>query len=63
VDLLLEFEPSKRPGLLGLAAIEEALSVLLDGGSFVIPSQREQGNEKTDFELVTWRVVLAGVNA
>jgi len=31
VDLLVEFEPEKAPGLLGLAAIEAELSVLLGG--------------------------------
>jgi predicted nucleotidyltransferase len=31
VDLLVEFEPGGKPGLLGLAAIEEALSALLGG--------------------------------
>ena len=31
VDLLVEFEPGKKPGLLGLAAIEAELSALLDG--------------------------------
>ena len=31
VDLLVEFEPGKKPGLLGLAAIEEELSALLGG--------------------------------
>jgi len=31
VDLLVEFEPGKEPGLLGLAGIEAQLSALLDG--------------------------------
>jgi predicted nucleotidyltransferase len=31
VDLLVEFEPSAVPGLLGMAAIEAELSRLLDG--------------------------------
>ncbi len=31
VDFLVEFEPGRKPGLLGLAAIEAELSVLLDG--------------------------------
>lgn len=31
VDLLVEFEPGKKPGLLRLAAIEAELSALLDG--------------------------------
>ncbi len=31
VDLLVEFEPEKAPGLLGLAAIEAELSALLGG--------------------------------
>jgi predicted nucleotidyltransferase len=31
VDLLVEFEPGKSPGLLGLAAIETELSALLGG--------------------------------
>ena len=31
VDLLVEFEPGKEPGLIGLAGIEAELSVLLDG--------------------------------
>ena len=31
VDLLVEFEPDKAPGLLGLAGIEAELSTLLDG--------------------------------
>jgi len=30
VDLLVEFEPGKAPGLLGLAGIEAELSALLD---------------------------------
>ncbi|MDR3555425.1 MAG: nucleotidyltransferase domain-containing protein [Syntrophobacteraceae bacterium] len=30
-DLLVEFEPDKAPGLLGLAGIASELSVLLDG--------------------------------
>jgi predicted nucleotidyltransferase len=33
VDLLVEFEPGKKPGLLGLAAIEAELSALLGGRS------------------------------
>ena len=31
VDLLVEFEPSAKPGLLGMAEIELELSSLLDG--------------------------------
>ncbi len=31
VDLLVEFEPDKAPGLLGLAGIEAELSTLLGG--------------------------------
>ncbi len=31
VDLLVEFEPEKAPGLMGLAGIEAELSVLLAG--------------------------------
>ena len=31
VDLLVEFEPGKEPGLLGLAGIEAELSALLGG--------------------------------
>lgn len=31
VDLLVEFEPGRTPGLLGLAAIEADLSALLGG--------------------------------
>lgn len=31
IDLLVEFEPNAAPGLLGLAAIERELSVLLGG--------------------------------
>jgi hypothetical protein len=31
IDLLVEFEPKKVPGLLGMAAIEAELSSLLDG--------------------------------
>lgn len=31
VDLLVEFEPGRTPGLLGLAHIEEELSKLLGG--------------------------------
>ncbi len=31
VAFLVEFEPGRKPGLLGLAAIEAELSVLLDG--------------------------------
>jgi len=31
VDLLVEFEPGKEPGLLGLASIEAELSALLGG--------------------------------
>jgi predicted nucleotidyltransferase len=31
IDLLVEFEPDKTPGFLGLAAIEDELSELLGG--------------------------------
>lgn len=31
IDLLVEFEPGKEPGLLGIAAIEAELSALLNG--------------------------------
>lgn len=31
VDLLVEFEPGREPGLIGLAGIELALSELLNG--------------------------------
>lgn len=31
VDLLVEFEPGRKPGFLGLAAIEAELSALLGG--------------------------------
>ncbi len=31
VDLLVEFEPGQKPGLLGMAAIEAELSALLGG--------------------------------
>jgi predicted nucleotidyltransferase len=33
VDLLVEFEPGRAPGLLGLAGIEHELSALLGGRS------------------------------
>lgn len=31
IDLLVEFEPGRTPGLLALAGIEEELSALVDG--------------------------------
>ncbi len=31
IDLLVEFEPGRKPGLLALAAMEEELSLLLGG--------------------------------
>ncbi|MBI3517438.1 MAG: nucleotidyltransferase domain-containing protein [Proteobacteria bacterium] len=31
IDLLIEFEPGRAPGLLGLAGIEQELSALLGG--------------------------------
>jgi predicted nucleotidyltransferase len=31
IDLLVEFEPGHKPGLIGLAAMEEELSALLGG--------------------------------
>lgn len=31
VDLVVEFEPGREPGLLGMARIESELSALLDG--------------------------------
>jgi len=43
-----------------VATFRKRVAAGLQGGrSFVIPSQREQASEKTNFELVTWLVVLA----
>ena len=41
VDLLVEFEPGASPGLLGLAAIEVALSELLGGRRVDLRTARE----------------------
>ena len=41
-----------------VATFRKRVAAGLQGGrSFVIPSQREQANERTDFELVTWLIV------
>jgi SNF2 family DNA or RNA helicase len=44
-----------------VATFRKRVAAGLQGGrSFVIPSQREQASETTDFELVTWLVIKAG---
>ncbi len=41
VDLLVEFEPGATPGLLGMAAIEAELSLLLGGRRVDLRTPRE----------------------
>jgi uncharacterized protein len=41
VDLLVEFEPERTPGLLGLAAIEEGLSSLFGGRPIDLRTPRD----------------------
>lgn len=44
-----------------VATFRKRVAAGLQGGrSFVIPNQREQASEKTDFKLVTWLVVVTG---
>jgi uncharacterized protein len=41
VDLLVEFEPGHKPGLLGLAGIEAELSVLVAGRQIDLRTARD----------------------
>ena len=41
IDLLVEFEPGRKPGYIGLAAIERELSVLLGGRQLDVRTPEE----------------------
>ena len=43
IDLLVEFDPGKEPGLLGLAAMESELSDLLDGQAVDLRTPKDLG--------------------
>ena len=60
LDLLVEFEPGCEPGLLGLAALEEELSVLLGGRQVDLRTPRELSRYCRDEILRTAEVQYGG---
>ena len=60
VDLLVEFEPGKKPGLLGLAAIEAELSVLLGGRPVDLRTAEDLSRHFRDRVVSTAEVQYAG---
>lgn len=59
VDLLVEFEPGKEPGLLGLARIESALSLLLGGRKVDLRTPQDLSKHFRDDVLRTAQVQYA----
>ena len=59
VDLLVEFEPDAKPGLLGLAAIEMELSDLLGGRRVDLRTAEELSRYFRDEVVRTARVQYA----
>ncbi len=60
VDLLVEFEPGKKPGLLALAAIEAELSALLGGRRVDLRTAQDLSRHFRDRVLSTAEVQYAG---
>jgi len=59
IDLLVEFEPGFEPGLLGLAAMEEELSIMLGGRKVDLRTPRELSRYFRDEILRTAEVQYA----
>jgi len=59
IDLLVEFEPGKKPGLLALAAMEEELSALLAGRRVDLRTPEELSRYFRDEVLRTAEVQYA----
>jgi len=60
VDLLVEFEPGKKPGFLGLAAIEAELSALLGGRSVDLRTAEDLSPYFREHVVSTAEVQYAG---
>lgn len=60
VDLLVEFEPGRKPGLLGLAAIEAELSALLGGRAVDLRTAEDLSPHFRDRVVSTAEVQYAG---
>ena len=60
VDLLVEFEAGKKPGLLGLAAIEAELSALLGGRRVDLRTAEDLSRHFRDRVVSTAEVQYAG---
>lgn len=59
VDLLVEFEPGEKPGLLGLAEVEEELSRLLGGRKVDLRSPQDLSRHFRDEVVRTAEVQYA----
>jgi uncharacterized protein len=60
IDLLVEFEPGREPGLLGLAAMEAELTALLGGKKVDLRTPRDLSRHFRDQVLRTAEVQYAG---
>jgi len=59
IDLLVEFEPERTPGLLGVVDMEVALSVLLDGKKVDLRTPADLSRHFRDDVLRTAQVQYA----
>src|SRR5215207_4938688 len=60
IDLLVEFEPGREPGLLGLAAMEAELAAMLGGKKVDMRTPQEVSRHFRDQVLRTAEVQYAG---
>ena len=60
IDLLVEFEPGREPGLLGLAMMEAELSALLGGKKVDLRTLQDLSRHFRDQVLRTAEVQYAG---
>ena len=60
IDLLVEFEPGREPGLLGLAAMEAELTRLLGGKKVDLRTAQDLSRHIRDHVVSTAEVQYAG---
>ena len=60
IDLLVEFEPGRDPGLLGLATMEAELAVLLGGKKVDLRTPQDLSRHFRDRALRTAEIQYAG---
>jgi predicted nucleotidyltransferase len=59
LDVLVEFEPSRQPGLIGLARMSAELSALIDGRAVDLRTPRDLSRHFRDEVLRTAEVIFA----